>query len=120
MLGTSLMIAIAADDLLGSLSLNKLKLNQFSFTNIPRLEKASLGNFNGWQRTQITHILDLDKLLFVQFLINLFQIFRLIALHNMTYGKLSNRIIKVVSINHDGIGIGAQLCPSTREVTVVI
>lgn len=78
--------AIAADNLLGSLSLNNLNLAQFSFTSIPGLDRVALSNFNGWQGSTIAGIPSLDKLPFTQFPINPFQIFGLVATHDVTYG----------------------------------
>lgn len=78
---------IAADKLLGSLSLNELNnISQFSFTSIPGLENAALGNFAEWQGFSISQIPGLDKVPFAQFLLNPFQIFGLVAIHDMTYG----------------------------------
>jgi len=78
--------AIAADDLLGSLSLNELNLDQFSFTSIPGLDQTALGNFKDWQGSVIASIPGLDKIPFAQFPINPFQILGLVAIHDVTYG----------------------------------
>lgn len=78
--------AIANDNLLGSLSLGELNLDQYSFTTIPGLDVTTLANFDGWQGTQISGIPGLDKLPFAQFPINPFQIFGLVAIHDVTYG----------------------------------
>jgi Peptidase family M23 len=78
--------AIANDNLLGSLSLGELNLDQYSFTNIPGLDQATLSNFSDWQGSAIAGIPGLDKLPFAQFPINPFQIFGLVAIHDVTYG----------------------------------
>lgn len=78
--------AIAADDLLGSLSLNNLNLDQFSFTSIPGLDQTALVNLKDWQGSAIAGIPGLDKIPFAQFPINPFQIFGMVAIHDVTYG----------------------------------
>jgi murein DD-endopeptidase MepM/ murein hydrolase activator NlpD len=78
--------AIATDDLLGSLSLNELNLDQFSFTSIPGLDQTALVNLKDWQGSAIAGIPGLDKIPFAQFPINPFQIFGMVAIHDVTYG----------------------------------
>jgi hypothetical protein len=78
--------AIANNPVLGSLSLDKLPLDQYSFAQIPGLNQVQLGNFQDWQTAFINGVPGLSQVAFSQFPLSPGQFLGFVAIHDVTYG----------------------------------
>jgi hypothetical protein len=70
---------------IGNLSLNDLDLSQYSFTQLPGLEQATLSSIRDWKNLNLAQIPGLGNVPFSAFF-NPGQFLGLIAIHDMTYG----------------------------------
>jgi hypothetical protein len=70
---------------IGNLSLNDLDLSQYSFTQLPGLEQATLSSIQDWKNLNLAQIPGLGNVPFSAFF-NPGQFLGLIALHDVTYG----------------------------------
>lgn len=78
--------AIAGNEELGNLPLDKLSLNQYSFAQIPGLTQVPLSNFQNWQTAFVNGVPGLGQVSFSQLPVNLGQYLGFIAIHDVTYG----------------------------------
>ena len=69
----------------GNLSLSNLDLSQYSFTQLPGLEQATLSSIPDWQNLNLAQIPGLGNVPFSAFF-NPGQFLGLIAIHDVTYG----------------------------------
>jgi len=70
---------------IGNLSLNNLDLSQYSFTQLPGLEQATLSRIRDWKNLNLAQIPGLGNVPFSAFF-NPGQFLGLIAIHDVTYG----------------------------------
>jgi hypothetical protein len=77
--------ALAKIPAVGNLSLNHLDLSQYSFTQLPGLEQATLSSIRDWKNLHLAQIPGLGHVPFSAFF-NPAQFLGLIAIHDVTYG----------------------------------
>lgn len=77
--------ALAQIPEVGNLSLSNLDLSQYSFTQLPGLEQATLSSIPDWKNLKLAQIPGLGKVPFSTFF-NPGQFLGLFAIHDVTYG----------------------------------
>ena len=83
--------SIAADENLGQISLSDASLDQYSFTDIPELDRSSLDQYEGWQNTFIDQVPGLSRVSFANFPNAPPGGFGVVAIHDVTYGYMEHR-----------------------------
>ena len=107
--------AIAQEPALGELKLNQLDLSSYMIADIPNVESAQLGQFEGWQDATIADVPGLDALPLADFPVPLTEQGNTVAQIDMVWGKAERRRETHVISGSDVAGFSVpcqgQECP---------